>query len=115
MPPNATATVTPDAAATVPLSEALEAIEIYRPPVLEPGTKVRTKHAVRNDGTMPGRRMGEILLEAGETGYVKDIGTFLQRYYIYSVDFIRLGIVVGMRAHELEVLEEVPAPRGRHT
>ena len=100
--------------ATVPLTDALEAIEIYRPPVLELGTKVRAKHAVRNDGTVPGRRMGEILLEQGEVGYVNSIGTFLQRYYIYGVDFFRIGTVVGMRAHELEVLEEGPAPGGRH-
>lgn len=98
---------------TVPLEHALDAIEIYRPPLLELGTKVRAKQAVRNDGTMPGRRMGEILLEKGEVGYVNSIGTFLQRYYIYGVDFFRLGMVVGMRAHELEVVEDVPATGGK--
>jgi len=99
---------------TVPLAEALDAIEIYRPPVLELGTKVRARQAVRNDGTVPGRRMGEVLVETGEVGYVNSVGTFLQRYYIYGVDFFRLGTVVGMRAHELDVVEEVPAPR-RHS
>jgi nitrogen fixation protein NifZ len=88
----------------IPLADALEAIEIYRPPVLAQGTKVRARVAVRNDGTFPGRRMGEVLLERGEIGYVSRIGTFLQRYYIYSVDFFGLGCVVGMRAHELEVV-----------
>ncbi len=91
---------------TIPLADALEAIEIYRPPVLAPGTKVRAKVAIRNDGTYPGRRMGEVLLEQGEIGYVSRIGTFLQRYYIYGVDFFRLGCVVGMRAHELEVIAD---------
>ncbi len=91
---------------TVPLADALDGIEIYRPPVLALGTKVRAKVAVRNDGTYPGRRMGEVLLERGEIGYVNRIGTFLQRYYIYSVDFFRLGCVVGMRVHELEVVAD---------
>jgi nitrogen fixation protein NifZ len=91
----------------VPLAEALDAIEIYRPPVLAQGTKVRTRAAVRNDGTFPGRRMGEILVEKGEVGYVANIGTFLQRYYIYGVDFFRIGCVVGMRAHELELVDEL--------
>lgn len=71
----------------IPLADALEAIEIYRPPALAVGTKVRAKVAIRNDGTYPGERMGEILLERGEIGYVNRVGTFLQRYYIYSVDF----------------------------
>ncbi len=88
------------------LSDALEAIEVYRPPVWTQGTKVRAKVTVRNDGTFPGRRMGEILLERGEVGYVNSIGTFLQRYYIYGVDFFQLGCVVGMRAHELETVNE---------
>ena len=91
---------------TGPLADALEAIEIYRPPELALGTKVRARVAVRNDGTFPGRRMGEVLLERGEIGYVNRVGTFLQRYYIYSVDFFRLGCVVGMRAHELEVVSD---------
>ncbi len=91
---------------TISLSDALEAIEVYRPAVFEQGTKVRATVTVRNDGTVPGRRMGEILLTRGEIGYVANIGTFLQRYYIYGVDFFRLGTVVGMRAHELEVVHE---------
>jgi nitrogen fixation protein NifZ len=97
-----TATPAPD---TVALADALEAIEIYRPPELAVGTKVRTRAAVRNDGTFPGRRMGEVLVEAGEIGYVANVGTFLQRYYIYGVDFFRIGCVVGMRAREVEVIE----------
>ena len=91
------------------LAEVLDEIEIYRPPTLERGTKVRAKRLVRNDGTFPGRGRGEILIEAGEEGYVATIGTFLQRYYIYGIDFIRLGVVVGMRTHELEVVELPPA------
>ena len=90
----------------MPLADALEAIEIYRPPTLAVGTKVRAKVAIRNDGTYPGERMGEILLERDEIGYVSRVGTFLQRYYIYSVDFFQLGRVVGMRAHELDVVAD---------
>ena len=94
----------------VPLAEALDEIEIYRPPALAQGTRVRAKRLVRNDGTFPGRDRGEILIEAGEEGYVATIGTFLQRYYIFGIDFYRLGIVVGMRAHELETVPDPGAP-----
>ncbi|MEI6559826.1 MAG: nitrogen fixation protein NifZ [Rhodospirillaceae bacterium] len=93
---------------TVPLAQALDEIEIYRPPALSQGTRVRVLRQVRNDGTFPGRARGEILIEPGEEGYVASIGTFLQRYYIFGVDFFRLGIVVGMRAHELEVVAGSP-------
>ena len=95
---------------SIPLDEALDEIEIYRPPALERGTRVRAKRLVRNDGTFPGRDRGDILIEAGEEGYVATVGTFLQRYYIFGVDFFRLGIVVGMRAHELETVAETDAP-----
>ena len=96
---------------SVPLAEALDEIEIYRPPVLAQGTKVRAKRLVRNDGTFPGRNRGDVLIEAGEEGYVATIGTFLQRYYIFGVDFFRLGIVVGMRAHELELVPDPGAAK----
>ena len=96
---------------SVPLADALDEIEIYRPPAFERGTRVRARRMVRNDGTFPGRNRGDILIEAGEEGYVATIGTFLQRYYIFGVDFFRLGIVVGMRGHELEVVAEPPHHR----
>ena len=39
-----------------------------------------------------------------DEGYVRDVGTYLQRYYIYAVEFIARGAVVGMRARELDTV-----------
>jgi nitrogen fixation protein NifZ len=87
-------------------TEPQPAIEIARPPRFDLGDKVRARLAVRNDGTYPGRRIGEFLIEAGEVGYVASIGEFLQRYYIYGVDFFACGRIVGMREYEIEDIEE---------
>ncbi len=82
--------------------------ELHRPPCFPPGTKVRAKMHIRNDGTFAGRDIGDILVQKGDEGYVRDIGTFLQRYYIYAVEFIGRGAVVGMRGRELVAAD---APR----
>lgn len=79
--------------------------ELHRPPSFPPGTKVRAKMHIRNDGTFAGRDVGDILVQKGDEGYVRDIGTFLQRYYIYAVEFIGRNAVVGMRARELVAVE----------
>jgi nitrogen fixation protein NifZ len=70
-------------------------------PLYEFGQQVRVVRNVRNDGTFPGRDVGELLLRRGATGYVRDIGTFLQDELIYSVDFIDYGYRVGCREPEL--------------
>ncbi|MCF4164801.1 nitrogen fixation protein NifZ [Zavarzinia compransoris] len=85
-----------------------EEIETKTTPVFRPGTKVRATKYVKNDGTFAGRDVGEILVRKGDEGYVRDIGTFLQRYYIYAVEFIDRGIVVGMRRRELVSLDDLP-------
>ena len=46
-----------------------------------------------------------MLVRKGDVGYVRDIGTFLQRYYIYAVEFVETGVVVGMRGRELAALD----------
>jgi nitrogen fixation protein NifZ len=81
-------------------------IEIARAPRFDIGDKVRARTGIRNDGTYPGSRIGDFLIEAGEIGYVASIGEFLQRYYIYGVDFFSRGRIVGMREHEIEDIEE---------
>ncbi|RFD19836.1 nitrogen fixation protein NifZ [Komagataeibacter melaceti] len=83
-----------------------EEVEIRRQPVFMPGTKVRATRYVKNDGTFAGREIGEMLVHKGDVGYVRDIGVFLQRYYIYAVEFIDRGTVVGMRARELNLEAE---------
>jgi len=41
----------------------------------------------------------------GDVGYVRDIGVFLQQFYVYAVEFVDRGLVVGMRGKELVSLE----------
>jgi nitrogen fixation protein NifZ len=85
-----------------------EEIEIRGKPVFMPGAKVRATRYVKNDGTFAGREIGEMLVHKGDIGYVRDIGVFLQRYYIYAVEFVERGTVVGMRARELNMEAETP-------
>ncbi|MEN9272049.1 MAG: nitrogen fixation protein NifZ, partial [Gloeomargarita sp. DG_1_5_bins_55] len=80
-------------------------IELNAPPVFDIDEKVRLKKNIKNDGTFIGRELGETLARKGDVGYVIGIGTFLQAFYIYSVHFVELGIVVGCRARELESLD----------
>lgn len=86
-----------------------EEIEIRRPPAYRPGEKVQATRHVRNDGTYPGKDIGENLVRKGDVGYVRDIGTFLQQFYIYSVEWVDRGTLVGMRARELSSLDRVTA------
>jgi nitrogen fixation protein NifZ len=65
---------------------------------------------VRNDGTFAGKEIGEVLVKKGELGYVRDVGTFLQRHYVYAVEFFERGAVVGMRARELQAAEAGARP-----
>lgn len=86
----------------------IAAVELAGPPLFAIGDKVRCRCLIRNDGTFCGRRTGETLVTAGEVGYVHGVGEFLQRYYIYDVDFYERGVIIGMRGHELECLEPSP-------
>lgn len=86
-------------------------IEVYRDPAFQPGDKVVSKRTVKNDGTMGGVEIGEIVVRKGEVGYVRDIGVFLQQFYIYSVDFVDRASLVGMRERELIATDEVAGPR----
>ncbi len=80
-------------------------VELVSPPAFEYGQKVRSRKYVRNDGTFPGKEVGEVLVQKGDVGYVTSIGTFLQQFYIYGVDFYELGYRVGMRGKELELID----------
>jgi nitrogen fixation protein NifZ len=82
-----------------------EEVEIFRHPAFRPGEKVCAAKHVRNDGTYPHREIGDVLVKKGDVGYVRDIGTFLQQFYIYAVDFCDRRVVVGMRGRELTSLE----------
>jgi len=80
--------------------------EVYGPPRFVPGQKVRALVQVRSDGTVPGKDRGVFVVETGDLGYVTGIGEFLQRYYVYAVDFVARGRLVGMRGGEIELMEE---------
>jgi nitrogen fixation protein NifZ len=80
-------------------------VELDGAPQFEYGEKVRSKFTVRNDGTFFGKDIGEVLVKKGEEGYVISIGTFLQQYYIYGVEFLGSGFRVGMKRKELESAE----------
>lgn len=71
-------------------------------PEFELGEEVRVVRNVRNDGTFPGRPTGTLLIRRGSTGFVRDIGTFLQDQIIYSVHFLEHDLVVGCRQEELQ-------------
>ncbi|MCA6116866.1 nitrogen fixation protein NifZ [Bradyrhizobium sp. WSM 1738] len=93
-----------------------EVVELTGPPFFSFGEKVRANRTIRNDGTYAGKEVGEILAKKGEVGYVVSIGTFLQQFYIYGVEFLESGNRVGMKRKELEPvvaceeLEDLPLP-----
>jgi nitrogen fixation protein NifZ len=78
-----------------------DVVELDGPPDFDYGERVICRYRILNDGTFPGKEVGEVLVERGEIGYVVEIGTFLQQFYIYSVEFSALGYRVGMKGREL--------------
>ncbi len=87
------------------ISRDSDVVELDGPPAFGYGEKVRSLRNIRNDGTFPGKDIGELLCKKGEEGYVVSIGTFLQQFYIYGVEFISTGYRVGMKRKELELVE----------
>ena len=85
-----------------------DVIEVADPPRFAFGERVIARSVIRNDGTYNGRDIGEVLVNKGEIGYVININTFLQQFYIYAVDFVESGHRVGMRAKELCTLDNLP-------
>ncbi|MGD1913609.1 MAG: nitrogen fixation protein NifZ [Rivularia sp. (in: cyanobacteria)] len=80
-------------------------LELDLPPIFDIGDKVRICSLIKYDGTYPGTKLGEVLINIGEVGYVVSIGTYLQRAYIYAIRFMEKDIVVGCRKAELELIE----------
>src|SRR5271169_3255470 len=92
-----------------------QAVELHAAPIFKPGEKVRSTKHIKNDGTYPGKEIGENLVRKGDVGYVRDIGVFLQQFYIYAVEFVDRTAVVGMRGKELVSLDNPPAKPERST
>ena len=91
-----------------------EVCELTEPPYFSFGEKVKAKRTIRNDGTYAGKEIGDVLAKKGEFGYVVSIGTFLQQFYIYGVEFSESGNRVGMKKKELESAnprdDDIPLP-----
>lgn len=85
-----------------------DVIELAFPPRFAYGERVIARSVIRNDGTYSGKDIGEVLVNKGDIGYVTNINTFLQQFYIYAVEFIDSGHRVGMRAKELCTLDHLP-------
>ena len=85
-----------------------DTIEIALPPRFEIGERVASRSVVRNDGTYRGKDIGDLLVNRGDIGFVRSVGTFLQQFYIYEVEFADSGHRVGMRAKELCTLDRLP-------
>lgn len=75
------------------------------------GDGVRVVRAIRNDGTMPGRPRGDLLIRRGSVGYVREWGVFLQDQIVYQVHFLDNDLIVGCREQEL-IAQEVPWTAG---
>ena len=71
-------------------------------PRFEYGDEVRVLRNVRNDGTFPGHPTGALLIRRGSTGFVRDVGTFLQDQLIYTVHFLGGDTLIGCREEELQ-------------
>ncbi|WP_341674846.1 nitrogen fixation protein NifZ [Niveibacterium sp. SC-1] len=85
-----------------------DGVEITDPPRFGHGERVVSRYTVRNDGTYCGKEIGEVLARRGDIGFVASVGTFLQQYYIYAVEFLETGNRVGMRGRELVSLDKLP-------
>ncbi|MBL8359953.1 MAG: nitrogen fixation protein NifZ [Rubrivivax sp.] len=85
-----------------------DTVELAYPPRFEMGERVLSRSVIRNDGTYCGHDIGAVLVHRGDVGYVRSIGTFLQQFYIYAVEFTATGHQVGMRAKELCTLDHLP-------
>ena len=85
-----------------------DVVELDAPPRFAFGERVVSRFVVRNDGTYPGRDIGAVLVNRGDVGFVASVGTFLQQFYIYAVDFVATGCRVGMKGRELVSLDNLP-------
>lgn len=76
-------------------------------PKFEFGDEVRIVRNVRNDGTYPGVAIGTLLIRRGSTGFVMNVGTFLQDQLIYTVNILEQNKIVGFREEELISIDDV--------
>ena len=75
-------------------------------PEYDYGEVVRLVRTIRDDGTFPGKQRGDLIVRKGSTGYVRDVGVFLQDQLIYQIHFIEEDLIVGCRSQELISADE---------
>jgi nitrogen fixation protein NifZ len=90
------------------ISRDSDTVELTAPPQFKYGERVVTRYTIRNDGTYCGKDIGDVLARKGDIGFITSIGSFLQQYYIYAVEFLDTGNRVGMRGRELVSLDQLP-------
>lgn len=66
----------------------------------KPGEEVRSLRPVKNDGVYPHKDIGEILVNQGDAGIVRERWSFLGEIY-YTVEFVARAAVVIMRGREM--------------
>lgn len=66
----------------------------------KPGDAVRSLTQIVNDGIYPHRDMGEILVQGGDVGAVRESWIFLGETF-YTVEFFATAAVVIMRGQEM--------------
>lgn len=79
-------------------------------PRWQAGDTLRVTRNVRDDGTYPGARRGELLVRRGSIGTVVDVGSFLGDQIIYALHFLECQRVIGCREEELIALDEFWVP-----
>lgn len=107
------ASVEADSSEDMPINDEARKTNLYKMStkdeilsVFRVGQRVRLVKAIRNDGTYPHAKVGDVLVEAGAEGYVRKIGDFLQTIRVYEVNFIEEGMTFGCREAELEAALE---------
>lgn len=78
-------------------------------PKFRVGQKVELVVDIKNDGTYPYAKIGELLAKKGSVGYIRKIGDFLQTIKVYEVHLMcdgNLVEAVGARDFELNLLED---------
>lgn len=74
------------------------------------GQTVVLRTGIANDGSFPGKAVGDLLGAAGEVGRVTRIATLGRRTLVYGVHLAGRGYTIGCHAAELE-LAGTTAPR----
>jgi len=72
------------------------------------GQQVKLLEDVKNDGTYPYLKIGDVMIKKGSIGYIRSVGEFLQVIRVYEVHFLDAEAaveVIGCREHELEAME----------